>query len=35
MEQRSAGGTTLSNVKTAAKPSRGVVAVLNSLRFAV
>ena len=35
MEQRSTGGMTSSNVKTAAKPARGVVAVLNSLRFAV
>ena len=34
MEQQSAGGMTSSNVKTAAKPSHGVVAVLNSLHFA-
>ena len=30
MEQRSAGGMTSSNVKTVAKPSHGVVAVLKS-----
>ena len=33
MEQRSAGGTTSSNAKTAAKPSHRVVAVSNSLSF--
>ena len=35
MEQRSAGGMTSSNVKTAAKLSHGVVAVMNSLHFAL
>ena len=33
MEQRSAGGMTSSNAKTAAKPSHRVVAVSNSLSF--
>ena len=35
MEQWSAGGMTSSNVKTVAKPSDGVVAVLKSLHFAL
>ena len=35
MEKRSAGGMTSSNVKTVAKPSHGLVAVLKSLHFAL
>ena len=35
MEKRSAGGMTSSNVKTVAKPSYGLVAVLKSLHFAL